>query len=531
MGFRNTSVWKSLSNLPFLRNFTLPVGGYCFVVALNVLSNGFDVAIYNTIQAMDAFQHTFGDVCAPNGVCHISTTNLSLVNSIPYIAYAAALFIASFIGERFGRRIVYILMNIICLCGIAVSYTAKSYGQILAGRCIVNIYTGMEGWLIPMFTAELVPPPVRGAMVTMYVFGRLIGSLIIGIVAYATASIPDNDSCKIPVAVLFSAPSLALLLNWLIPESPRWLIRMGREDKSIASLKYLNDGYPGYNVDEDMARMKDSLERSLEANGWMDLFKGTNLRRTSVAMISNFFALASGQAFANTYGTLFIKSLNVYNPYVFTIIIKVGGIAGALTFLLLLDHVDRRVFYFTLAPLAAVCMMVVGGIGTVPNPSNSAKLVIASMFPCYGFFLLGSFVPLGTLIPAEIPSPRLSDKTAMAAFTVQNLTNFVTTFTLPYLMNPGYANLGAKVGFIYGSFAFVACIWAFFYYPELKGRSLEEIDLMFEERILARHTPSKHFQLSCVAGWKAPYQDIVAEKLHTDGLEPKTRAADHVEGL
>lgn len=83
----------------------------------------------------------------------------------------------------------------------------------------------------------------------------------------------------------------------------------------------------------------------------------------------------------------------------------------------------------------------------------------------------------------------------MAAFTVQNLTNFVTTFTLPYLMNPGYANLGAKVGFIYGSFAFVACIWAFFYYPELKGRSLEEIDLMFEERFPARHTPSKHFQL------------------------------------
>lgn len=111
-------------------------------------------------------------------------------------------------------------------------------------------------------------------------------------------------------------------------------------------------------------------------------------------MISNFFALASGQAFANTYGTLFIKSLNVYNPYVFTIIIKVGGIAGALTFLLLVDHVGRRVFYFTLAPLASVCMMVVGGIGTVPNPSNSAKLVIASMFPCYGFFLLGSFVPL-----------------------------------------------------------------------------------------------------------------------------------------
>ncbi|CEI67397.1 unnamed protein product [Fusarium venenatum] len=525
MGIRNTSVWKALSDLPFIHNFTLPVGAFCLVVALNVLSNGFDVAIYNTIQAMDTFQHTFGDECAPNGVCHISTTNLSLLNSIPYIAYAAALFMASQIGERFGRRTVYVIMNIICLAGIAVSYTAKSYGQILAGRCIVNIYTGMEGWLIPMFTAELVPSRVRGAMVTMYVFGRLIGSLLIGIVAYATAPIPGDDSWKIPVAVLFSAPSLALLLSWLVPESPRWLIRMGREDKAIASLKYLNDGYPEYNVGEDIARMKMSLERNMEASGWIDLFKGTNLASSSPAkrylpMISNFFALASGQAFANTYGTIFIKSLNVYNPYVFTIIIKVGGIAGALTFLALVDHVGRRGFYFTLAPLASICMMVVGGIGTVRNPSDSSKLVIASMFPLYGYFLLGSFVPLGTLIPAEIPAPRLRDKTAMASFTVQNLTNFITTFTLPYLMNPEYANLGAKVGFIYGSFAFVACIWAFFYYPELKGRTLEEIDLMFEEGIPARHTRN----------WKAPCHDAT-EKLDNEDPKSKRRPVEYYEGV
>ena len=81
----------------------------------------------------------------------------------------------------------------------------------------------------------------------------------------------------------------------------------------------------------------------------------------------------------------------------------------------------------------------------------------------------------------------------MAAFTVQNLTNFVTTFTLPYLMDAGYANLGAKVGFIYGSLGVLGCIWAFFYYPELKSRSLEEIDLMFMERVPARRTRSKCF--------------------------------------
>lgn len=111
-------------------------------------------------------------------------------------------------------------------------------------------------------------------------------------------------------------------------------------------------------------------------------------------MTANFFALASGQAFANTYGTIFIKSLNVYNPYVFTIIIKVGGILGALTFAFLSDHIGRRRFFQTLAPLAAACMMIIGGVGTIHNPSKEIKLVIASMFPLYGYFLLGSFVPL-----------------------------------------------------------------------------------------------------------------------------------------
>ncbi|KAF5966150.1 putative sugar transporter [Fusarium bulbicola] len=494
MGLRDTSVWKALSNLPFVRNFTLPLGAFCLVVGLNVLSNGFDIAIYNTVQAMDAFQHTFGDVCNPKGICHISTRNLSLLNSIPYITYAAALWVASEIGERYGRRVFYISMNIICLVGIAISYTAKSYGQILVGRSVVNMYTGMEGWLIPLFISELVPPRVRGAMVSTYVFGRLIGSLIIVIVAYATAPIPGDDSWKIPVAVLFSVPSLALLLTWFVPESPRWLIRMEREDKAISVLKYLNDSRPGYDIDEDMGRMRFSLEQNAEGSGWKDLFRGHILRRTSIAMIANFFALVSGQAFANTYGTIFIKSLNVYNPYVFTIIIKVAGIVGALTFALLVDHVGRRFFYHTLAPMAAVCMTVIGSFGAIHNPSKQAKLVIASMFPCYGFFLLGSFAPLGTLIPAKIPSPRLRDKTAMAAFTVQNLTNFVTTFTVPYLINAGYANLRAKVGFIYGFLGLAGSVWAFFYYPELKGRSLEEIDLVFIKNIPARHTRGEHLK-------------------------------------
>jgi hypothetical protein len=53
MSIRRNAVWVYLANMPFFRNFTLNMGLFCIVILLNVLSNGFDLGVYNVIQAMD----------------------------------------------------------------------------------------------------------------------------------------------------------------------------------------------------------------------------------------------------------------------------------------------------------------------------------------------------------------------------------------------------------------------------------------------------------------------------------------------
>jgi hypothetical protein len=93
-------------------------------------------------------------------------------------------------------------------------------------------------------------------------------------------------------------------------------------------------------------------------------------------------------------------------------------------------------------------------------------------------------------MPAEVPSARLRDKTSFAAWTTQNFFDFVTSFTLPYLLNAPYAHLQSKVGFIYGSFCIAGVVWAYFCMPELKGRSLEEVLEIFEQKVPARHMRS-----------------------------------------
>lgn len=62
----------------------------------------------------------------------------------------------------------------------------------------------------------------------------------------------------------------------------------------------------------------------------------------------------------------------------------------------------------------------------------------------------------------------------------------MTTFTAPYFINPDSLNWGPKYGYIWAPSCFLTAVWLYFYFPEVKGRSLEEIDELFEAQIPAR---------------------------------------------
>ena len=90
------------------------------------------------------------------------------------------------------------------------------------------------------------------------------------------------------------------------------------------------------------------------------------------------------------------------------------------------------------------------------------------------------------MILGEVTNVRVKEKTNDLAVSISVLTTFLVSFTIPYLLNAPYANLQAKVGFIYGSFTVVSVIVAYFLMPEMKGRSLEEIDQLFASGISLR---------------------------------------------
>jgi MFS transporter, SP family, sugar:H+ symporter len=317
--------------------------------------------------------------------------------------------VASFVGERFGRRVVFVALNSICMVGTAICYSSQTYGQILAGRMIIQMHTGMQAWLVPMFQAEIVPAAIRGLMVSLYVFNHIFATFISSIVTNFTSKYDGDSSWKVPIICMFTFPAFCLLLQWGVPESPRWLLRRGQRDEAIRNLEYLNNGKPGFVAEDHIQLLQEALDSSTEKGRWKDLFKGVNRvcfshlgqashlhantvqRRTAIACIAAASSQLTGQSFASTYGAIFIQSINVMDTFTATLIKRGILCLGPIVVLLTIEPLGRRRLFFIFGSLSAVSLITMGALGSVMPDTLALKKGIVAMAIFFPFCYISSF--------------------------------------------------------------------------------------------------------------------------------------------
>lgn len=133
-----------------------------------------------------------------------------------------------------------------------------------------------------------------------------------------------------------------------------------------------------------------------------------------------------------------------------------------------------------------------GGLGTPDASVTAAKSGIVAMLLLFSFGWSFGYAPLAYVVAAELPSPYLREYTLRAGYTVKLVMEFVISFTYPYLEDKDEANLGGKLGFIYGSIAFLGLFFSVFCVPETKHMELEDMDEEFGHGVLGVSIKNKY---------------------------------------
>ncbi len=198
---------------------------------------GFDTAVISgvTQSLRDAFS--------------LSPTGLGLAVSAALWGTLAGALTLGRPGDRYGSRAILQCIGVLYVgsaLGCALSWNLTS---LLIFRFLIGVAIGGSSILAPVYMAEAAPAARRGAMVGLFQINIVVGILIAYVSNFFVAElIGGNDVWRWKLAVAVFPALLFLVLLFLIPQSPRWLISKGRLQEAAASLRRLGIAQPAEEI-------------------------------------------------------------------------------------------------------------------------------------------------------------------------------------------------------------------------------------------------------------------------------------------
>lgn len=448
---------------------------------------GYDTAVIS--GAIEAIDVNFIDPrgLSPNAGDSLAgfTVASALIGTVIGAAFAGAL------ATRFGRRRSLILAAVLFfLSAVGSAWPEIGFGAPGSmgpdALTLFNIYrilggigVGLASMISPMYIAEIAPPERRGQLVTWQQLAIIGGMLVVYFVNWGIARQGDEQwvlttgwrlmfaSECIP-AVLFFA------MLFLIPESPRWLVQKGDEEGAVTVLHSLGLRRPGL-----LEEIRQSLvvpRRPLFSYGAILI---------AIGLLLSVFQQFVGINVVLYYAPFIFKSMGSSTDTALLQTVAVGAVNLGFTVIAMLtvDRWGRKPLMIAGAVVMALSMGTLGTLFYVDSLGLGALL--AMLVYIAGFAL--SWGPVVWVLLAEIfPNPVKGQAMALAV-TAQWISNFLVSWsfkildgdpTLVAMFNHGFAY------WLYGAMSVLAAIFVWKMLPETKGRTLEEMGLLWkaEER-------------------------------------------------
>ena len=473
--------------------------GIVMVAVLGGLLFGYDTAVISGAEkGLQAFFKNAGDFTYTDG-WHGFTSSSALIGCIIGSAFSGML--ATKLGRKNSLFIAGLLFFISALGSMDPEFLLFDYGVPTYSLLIMfNIYrviggigVGLASAICPMYISEVAPSNIRGMLVSWNQFAIIFGQLVVYFVNFfilgdhiqplveemgkGLAAITPAAQWTVTTGWRYMFGSEAVpaglfaLLICFVPETPRFLVSVGKDDKALHVLQRINGSERGAYV---LKCIKETITIKIEpimTYGAMCIFIGIML---------SVFQQAVGINAVLYYAPRIFGDMGMDNPMMITVFMGVINILFTLVAIFTVEKWGRKplLIYGSLG-------MALGAFGVAVTFGHAGmELFTAASLLIYSASFMFSWGPICWVLIAEIFPNTIRGQAVAVAVAFQWIFNFIVSSTFVPMFNM-HLTEGDDFGhwFTYGLYGCICVIAALFVWrlvPETKGKTLEDMSKLWK---------------------------------------------------
>jgi sugar porter (SP) family MFS transporter len=375
--------------------------------------------------------------------------------------------VAGWPSDRYGRRPMLLVVAICYVVSSLGTGLALDWYSLLAFRFLGGLAIGAASVVTPIYIAEVAPTHVRGRLVALNQLNIVLGILLAFLSNYVIASLAPPDVAWRWMFAIVAVPSvLFLVVTFLLPDSPRWLVVKGRDGEARGVMTRLGFLDP----EAEVAHMRQAAARDVAASK-PSLFQSAYSVPVTCAIAIAMFNQLSG-----------INALLYYAPRIFELggagadsallqSVAVGGTNLVFTLLafFLIDRYGRKPLLYFGSVATALALILVGLQLESAHPNGT--LVLVGLLGFIAAFAISQGAVIWVFISEVFPSAVRGKGQALGS-----TTHWVMAAAITWAFPVFAAHVGGWVFAFFGAMMLLQFVWVWKVMPETNGIALEDMD-------------------------------------------------------
>lgn len=389
-----------------------------------------------------------------------------LAVSIVLVGCMAGTWIAGAASDRLGRKRFLLISAVLFFVSAVGCAIPQNLNQFLVFRFIGGLAIGSASLVCPLYISEIAPARMRGALVSINQMTIVSGILLAYFVNWVLVGAgPSNWRWMFAAGAVPAVIFFGLVLR--VPESPRWLVKQGREEEAREVLSRINTAEAAA---AEVLSIRDTL--ALEQGRLSELFKPGFRTALLVGVVLAVFQQITGINAVIYYSPRFFETAGLARGEAIlqSTIVGIVNVLFTIVAIALVDRIGRKPLLLTACGGMGVSFILLGAAFKFQLFSGGLVLVFTLLYVAFFAMAMG---PIVWVVIAEIFPTRIRGQAMAIATVALWAADFAVSLTFPVIADKLHESFAF---WLYAGMCVIDFLFIWFVLPETKGRTLEEIE-------------------------------------------------------